>query len=813
MKSLIYFFVVLFLISHQAFANDSEPAPGRIRVEVPDGFFDFPLEVYGAIISVENSEIKLDTALYLDFKHDDYRSIKEIRKIPIEHLAEMQKGLKEKLKLSLPQDFIQLIKKYNVYKIERTVKTFSPLDTIPHPFVRRDGQTIYERRANYNKYLMIYFDEKFDPKVVAEEFLKLPYIKFSMPEYPIEYYADPNDEAYQYGYQDYLDYYMMNFEIAWNYIKGENALVPITIAFIDGDFTNCNTHPDLAGNLNPNGPGVYSAGGIVGHGISVTSVACAVTNNNSLMAGATWNCKFMPFAAYYPSQVIAALNDIRDKLHNANYNDNCLVVNMSIGTTPSPELQDICNELYTDWVLLVAAVGKDGTSQVVYPANYSSVIGVGASNGGDDALFPTSNWGNDVELVATGDNIQVLRHNNFYVYEPEYGTSVAAPFVSSLCALILSTEQGFLMHPDQIRSRMKSTADYIYDFNHNKGFWRINAGNAIFNVITGIEDEIGVKGPSLLYQNQNYEFTGEFYDYPPYGNYIIGPWSWNLEGRLTNGNEILSSGQTYGSFSTIWDCTVPTIDIYRNWVRDINGHILAFIHASAQDNDSYWHSDNYAVSIDVQPFAPQNLMASLQPGPGYQYFFPRLNWTPNSEPDMKDYLIYRMVVNNGQVFDRWHQIATTTYSSFTDENMPVLPAGTYDLYYKIRARDDANQLSGYSNQAVIYGVEIFPQKGIFITNVSLVPRKMELLPNFPNPFNLETKIKFGLPEEERIELSIYSITGKKIVTLLNKQLESGYHTIVWDSKDENSKTVASGLYIYELLAGEKRLSGKMFLMK
>ncbi len=80
MKSLIFFFVVLFLLSYQALANDSEPAPGRIEIEVPDGFFNFPLEVYGAIISYDKNEIKLDSALYLTFKSNS-RNIKEEKKI------------------------------------------------------------------------------------------------------------------------------------------------------------------------------------------------------------------------------------------------------------------------------------------------------------------------------------------------------------------------------------------------------------------------------------------------------------------------------------------------------------------------------------------------------------------------------------------------------------------------------------------------------------------------------------------------------------------------------------------------------------
>ncbi len=145
--------------------------------------------------------------------------------------------------------------------------------------------------------------------------------------------------------------------------------------------------------------------------------------------------------------------------------------------------------------------------------------------------------------------------------------------------------------------------------------------------------------------------------------------------------------------------------------------------------------------------------------------------------------------------------------------MPVLPEGTYDLYYKIRARDDANQLSGFSNQAVIYGVQIFPKKGIISSAVNILPKELELCANFPNPFNPETHIRFGLPEDAPVELNIYSVTGQKVVTLVNNNLGKGYHTLVWNGQGRNGNSVASGVYIYELLADGKRLVNKMFLMK
>jgi len=78
----------------------------------------------------------------------------------------------------------------------------------------------------------------------------------------------------------------------------------------------------------------------------------------------------------------------------------------------------------------------------------------------------------------------------------------------------------------------------------------------------------------------------------------------------------------------------------------------------------------------------------------------------------------------------------------------------------------------------------------------LIPKVFKLSQNYPNPFNPETTIKYQLPEGGRVELSIYNILGQKVRTLINKDINAGYHSIKWNGRNDRGITVASGIYIY-----------------
>ena len=81
--------------------------------------------------------------------------------------------------------------------------------------------------------------------------------------------------------------------------------------------------------------------------------------------------------------------------------------------------------------------------------------------------------------------------------------------------------------------------------------------------------------------------------------------------------------------------------------------------------------------------------------------------------------------------------------------------------------------------------------------------------NYPNPFNPTTTISFEL-NNENAELIIYNIKGQKIrqFSIFNNQ-----SSVIWDGKDENNKSVSSGVYFYKMKAGKFVSTKKMILLK
>lgn len=91
----------------------------------------------------------------------------------------------------------------------------------------------------------------------------------------------------------------------------------------------------------------------------------------------------------------------------------------------------------------------------------------------------------------------------------------------------------------------------------------------------------------------------------------------------------------------------------------------------------------------------------------------------------------------------------------------------------------------------------------------------QLLPNYPNPFNPETTIPFEIGGFQPVPatLSVYNLLGQKVAMPLNKVLSPGLHEVQWDGKNASGEAVGSGVYFYELSAGNIRLLGKMILLK
>ena len=128
--------------------------------------------------------------------------------------------------------------------------------------------------------------------------------------------------------------------------------------------------------------------------------------------------------------------------------------------------------------------------------------------------------------------------------------------------------------------------------------------------------------------------------------------------------------------------------------------------------------------------------------------------------------------------------------SFTDKN---LKSGKY--LYRLKMIDTDGSFE-YSNE-----VEV---------DVTL-PTEFTLMQNYPNPFNAQTKIKFTIPpgaNNNKVTLKLFNILGEEIKTLLNEELEAGFHEV-----DFNASNLASGVFIYRIEWDDKFKVKKMMMIK
>ena len=88
------------------------------------------------------------------------------------------------------------------------------------------------------------------------------------------------------------------------------------------------------------------------------------------------------------------------------------------------------------------------------------------------------------------------------------------------------------------------------------------------------------------------------------------------------------------------------------------------------------------------------------------------------------------------------------------------------------------------------------------------PRTFALEQNYPNPFNPSTTIQYQLAEEVKVRLEVYDLLGRKVATLLDNRIPAGYHEVSFDAS-----SLASGVYIYRLVAGNFSKTRKMMVMK
>jgi len=94
-----------------------------------------------------------------------------------------------------------------------------------------------------------------------------------------------------------------------------------------------------------------------------------------------------------------------------------------------------------------------------------------------------------------------------------------------------------------------------------------------------------------------------------------------------------------------------------------------------------------------------------------------------------------------------------------------------------------------------------------------IPKQYALHPNFPNPFNPITKIRYELPKESDVRLAIFNLRGELIKWIVNDKQQPGYYECQWDGTNNFGQAVSSGIYLYRLQAGDFQQVRKCLIVK
>lgn len=239
---------------------------------------------------------------------------------------------------------------------------------------------------------------------------------------------------------------------AWNVRLGNRSVI---VAVVDTGVWY--TDPDIAANmwnntdgthgknfiLNNNDPMDSDSAGYTYHGTGVAAVIGAVTNNNQLMAGVA-QTSIMALEALGPNGEGSSYNTslaIRWAADNG-----ARIINLSLGTNTTlvgpTDIELAINYAWSKGALIVAAAGNSGSSTLDYPASLPNVVSV-AAVGQTLAKASFSNYGTGLSISAPGVQILTLCPNCPPAIGPFHyldGTSLAAPFVSGVAALVLAND-------------------------------------------------------------------------------------------------------------------------------------------------------------------------------------------------------------------------------------------------------------------------------------------------------------------------------------------------------------------------------------
>lgn len=333
------------------------------------------------------------------------------------------------------------------------------------------------------------------------------------------------------------------------------------------------------------------------HGLIVSGIAAASTDNGIGVAGIAFNCKFLPVKILDTAGVITS--GYEGIVYAAD--QGCAIINCSWGGNGAGQLgQDVITYATINKnALVVAAAGNDASDEGFYPAAYQYVINVANTNHAD-SLSVSSNYGYNIDVCAPGEAILSTGSGNSY--SAHTGTSLSSPCVAGAAAIIKSFYPSYTAL--QIGEQLKTTCDDIYPVNEpiytgKLGSGRINLFNALTQnsspaLVMSLRNQTD-NNNDLFFANDTIKITGNYTNY------------------LAPASNVIATLSTASSFVNILDSTtvlgaIATLAVVNNTTDPFKFIILpdappnqqiVFKLTYTDATTSYVHSEYFTLTINV----------------------------------------------------------------------------------------------------------------------------------------------------------------------------------------------------------------------
>lgn len=225
------------------------------------------------------------------------------------------------------------------------------------------------------------------------------------------------------------------------------------------------------------------------------------------------------------------------------------------------------------------------------------------------------------------------------------------------------------------------------------------------------------------------------------------------------------------------------------------------VRSTAGSVTSDWSSpvESFVIYADAAPVEPR--LAGLNKGNVVNTLSPVLSWY---KPTASNPLTYSLQYATNKEFS--NAVTINDLSTLSTKLDNLSSGSTY--YWRVQSKTAKGSKSMFSNTG-----SFIANKVTAVQNEQKKPTEFSLSQNYPNPFNPTTSISFGLKNESFVTLKVYDMMGREVRTLVSETRKAGTYELQWRGDNNFGQSVASGMYLYKITAGNFVQVKKMLFLK